>query len=132
MIKVVCGSTIIDAPHTPSPLVYPVSSLPHHPHQFPRLTPLRKFLWTPLLMEATFAVTPRHDYQHVPHPEASLGNELGNRIRKSHNKSSAQGAHRARAGQIRCAPPEVPTSIFAQPLWQPLPSPRFRPAQTFA
>ena len=53
MIKVVCTS-IIDAPWTPSPLVSPVSSLHHH--QFPQLTSLRKFLWTPLLMEAPYRV----------------------------------------------------------------------------
>ena len=68
MIKVVCGSSIIDAP-CPSALVSPVSSLHHHPHQLPQLTSLRKFLWTPLLM-----VAPRHDRHHIPHPEASLGN----------------------------------------------------------
>ena len=34
MIKVVCESSIIDAPWTPSPFVSPVSSLHHHPHQF--------------------------------------------------------------------------------------------------
>ena len=29
-------------------------------------------------MEAPFAVTPQHDYHHIPQPEASLGNgELG-------------------------------------------------------
>ena len=50
MIKVVCGSSIIDAPWTPSPLVSLVSSLHHHPHQFPQLTSLWKFLWTSLLM----------------------------------------------------------------------------------
>ena len=47
MIKVVCKLSIIDAPWTPSPLVSPVSSLHHHPHQFPQLTSLRTFLWTP-------------------------------------------------------------------------------------
>ena len=52
MTKVVCGSSIIDAPWTPFPLVSPISSLHHHPHQFPQLTSLRKFLWTPCLMEA--------------------------------------------------------------------------------
>ena len=67
---------IMDAPWTPSPLVSPVSSLHHHPHQLPQLTSLRKFLWTPLLMEAPFTVAPRHDPHHIPHPEASLG-ELG-------------------------------------------------------
>ena len=78
MIKVVSGSSIIDAPRTPSPLVSPVSSLYHHPHQFPQLMFLRKFLWTPLLMEAVSAVAPRHNRHHIPHPEASLGNgELG-------------------------------------------------------
>ena len=50
MIKVVCGLSIIDAPWTPSPLVSPVSSLHHHPHRFPQLTSLQKFLRTPLLM----------------------------------------------------------------------------------
>ena len=44
MIKVVCGSSMIDAPWTPSPLVSPVSSLHYHPHQFPLWTSLRKFL----------------------------------------------------------------------------------------
>ena len=74
----VCKPSIIDAPWTPSPLVSPVSSLHHHPHQFPQLTSLRKFLWTPLLIEAPFAVAPRHDCHHIFHPEASLGNgELG-------------------------------------------------------
>ena len=58
MIKVVCKPSIIDAPWTPSLLVSPVSSLHHHPHQFPQLTSLRKPLWTPLLMEAPFAVAP--------------------------------------------------------------------------
>ena len=78
MIKVVCSSSIIDAPWTPSPLVSLVSSLHHHPHQFPQLTSLRKFLWTPLLMEAAFAVAPRHDCHHIPLPGALLGNgELG-------------------------------------------------------
>ena len=55
-------------------LVSPVSSLHHHPHQFPQLTSLRKFLWTPLLMEALFAAAPRHDCHHIPHPKALLGN----------------------------------------------------------
>ena len=41
----VCKLSIIDAPWTPSPLA--VSSLYHHPHQFPQLTSLRKLLWTP-------------------------------------------------------------------------------------
>ena len=78
MIKVVCGLSIIDAPWTPYPLVSPLSSLHHHPHQFPQLTSLKKFLWTPLLMEAPFAVAPRHDRHHIPHPEASLDNgQLG-------------------------------------------------------
>ena len=54
---------------------------------------LRNFLWTPLLMEALFAVAPRHNCHHIPHPEASLGNgELGDSIWESHNKSSAHGA----------------------------------------
>ena len=56
MIKVVCRSSIIEAQWTPSPLVSLVLSLHHHPHQFPQLTSLCKFLWTPLLMEAAFAV----------------------------------------------------------------------------
>ena len=74
MIKVVRKPSIIDAPWTPSPLVSPVSSLLHHPHQFPQST----FLWTPLLMEAPFAVAPQHDCHHIPQPEASLGNgDLG-------------------------------------------------------
>ena len=78
MIKVVCGSSITDAPWTPSPLVSPVSILHHHSHQLLQLTSLRKFLWTPSLMEAPFAVAPRHNHHHIPHPEASLGNgELG-------------------------------------------------------
>ena len=82
MIKVVCGSSIIDAPWTPSPLVPPVSSLHHHPHQFPQLTSLRRFLWrflwTPLLMEALFAAAPQHDRHHITQPGASLGNgDLG-------------------------------------------------------
>ena len=78
MIKVVCWSSIIDAPWTPSPLVTPVSSLHHHPHQFSQLTPPPKFLWTPLLMEAPFMAAPQHDCHHIPQPEASLGNgELG-------------------------------------------------------
>ena len=55
---VMCRSSIIDAPWTPSPLVSLVSSLHHHPHQSPQLTSLRKFLWTPLLMEAAFVVAP--------------------------------------------------------------------------
>ena len=77
MIKVVCRSLIIDAP-CPSPLVSSVSSHHHHPHQFPQLTSLRKFLWTPLLMEAAFTGAPRHDRHYIPHPKASLGNgELG-------------------------------------------------------
>ena len=50
MINVVCRPSIIDAPWTPSPLVSLVSSLHHHPHQFPQWTSLRKFLWTSLLM----------------------------------------------------------------------------------
>ena len=54
----VCGLSIINAPWTPCPLVSLVSSLHHHPHQFPQLTSLRKFLWTPLLMEALVAVAP--------------------------------------------------------------------------
>ena len=75
MIKVVCGSSIVDAQ---SPLVSPVSSLHHHPHQFPQLKSLRKFLWIPLFMEAPFAVTPQYECHHIPQPEASLGNgELG-------------------------------------------------------
>ena len=75
MIKVVCKPSIIDAPWTPSPLVSPISSLHPHPHQFPRSTSLRKFLWTPLLlMEAPFAVAPQHNCHHIPHLEASLGN----------------------------------------------------------
>ena len=78
MIKMECKSSIIDAPWTPSPLVSPVLSLYHHPHQFPQLTSLRKFLWTPLLMEAPFAVAPQQYCHHIPQPEASLGNgELG-------------------------------------------------------
>ena len=78
MIKVVCKPSTIDAPPTPSPLVSLVSSLHHHPHQFPQLTSLRKFLWTPLLMEAPFAVAPQHGCHHISQPEASLGNgELG-------------------------------------------------------
>ena len=59
MIKVVCKLSIIDAPWTPSPLVSPGSSLHHHPHQFLQLTSLQKFFWTPLLMEALFAVAPQ-------------------------------------------------------------------------
>ena len=74
MIKVVYRSSIIDAPWTPSPLVSPVSSLHHHPHQFPQLTSLRKFQWTPLLMEAPVVVAPQHDRHHDLRPEASLGN----------------------------------------------------------
>ena len=75
MIKVVCKPLM---PHgLPSPLASPVSSLHHHPHQFPQLTSLRKFLWTPLLMEAPFAAAPQHDYHHIPQPEASLGNGAG-------------------------------------------------------
>ena len=74
MIKVVCKPSTIDALWTPSPLVSLVSSLHHHPHQFPQLKSLQKFLWTPLLMEAPFAVAPQHDYHHIPQPEASLGN----------------------------------------------------------
>ena len=75
-------------------LVSPFSSLHHHPHQFPQLSSLRKFLWTPLLMEAPFAVTSQHDSHHIPQPEASLGNgELGDGIWGSHNKSSAQGKY---------------------------------------
>ena len=49
MIKVVCRSSIIDAPWTPSPLVSPVLSLHHHPHQFPQSTSLQKFLLDPLV-----------------------------------------------------------------------------------
>ena len=74
MIKVVCRWSIIDAPWTPSPFVPPVWSLHHHPHQFPQLTSLWKFLWTPLLMEAPLAVAPEYSCHHVPKPEASLGN----------------------------------------------------------
>ena len=74
MIKVVCGSSIIDAPWTPSPVEFPVSRLHHHPHQFPQWTSLWKFLWTPLLMVASFAVAPQHDHHHIPRAEASLGN----------------------------------------------------------
>ena len=74
MIKVVCGSSIVDAPWTPSPLVSPVSSLHYHPYQFPQLTSLRKFLWSPLLMEARFAVAPQHNRHHAYQPQASLGN----------------------------------------------------------
>ena len=78
MIKVVCKLSIIDAPWTPSPLVSLVMSLYHHSHKFPQLMSLRKFLWSPLLMDAPFAVTPQHDRHHIPQPEASLGNgELG-------------------------------------------------------
>ena len=78
MIKVLCGLSVIDAPWTPSPLVSPVSSLHHHPHRFPRLTSLWKFIWIRLLMEAPFADAPKHDRHHIPQPEASLGNgELG-------------------------------------------------------
>ena len=66
MIKVVSKPSIIDAPWTPSPLVSPVLSLHHHPHQFPQLTSLQKFLWTPLLMEAPFAVALQHDCRHIP------------------------------------------------------------------
>ena len=62
MIKVVCKPSIIDAPWSPSP----VSSLHHHPHQFPQLTSLRKFLWTPMLIQALFAVAPQHDCHHIP------------------------------------------------------------------
>ena len=83
MMKMVCRLSIIDAPWTPSPLVSPVSSLHHHPDQFLQLASLRKFLSTPLLMEAAFAVAPRHGRHHIPHPEASLGN------------SSTQGTHKA-------------------------------------
>ena len=68
MIKVVCGSSIINDPWTPSPLVSRVSSLRHHPHQFLQLMSLRKFLWTPLLMEAAFAVASRHDGLAFPVP----------------------------------------------------------------
>ena len=74
MIKVVCKPSIIDAPWTPSPLVSLVSSLHHHHPQLPQMTSLRKFLWTPLLMEAPLAVAPQHDRHHIPQPEASLGN----------------------------------------------------------
>ena len=96
MIKVVCGSLIMDAPWTPSLLVSLVSSLHHHPHQFLQLTSLWKFLWTPLLMEATLAVTPRHNGHHIPHPAASLGNgELGDGLWESHNKSNAQSTRKA-------------------------------------
>ena len=66
MIKAVCKPSIIDALWTPSPLVSPVSSLHHHPHQFPQLTTLQTFLWTPLLMEAPLAVAPQHDCHHIP------------------------------------------------------------------
>ena len=65
MIKVVCKPSIIDAPWTPSSLVSPVSGLHHHPHQFLQLMSLRKFFWTPLLMEAPLAVAP-HDCHHIP------------------------------------------------------------------
>ena len=41
MIKVVRGLSIIDVPWNPSPLVSPVSSLHHRPHQFPQLMSLR-------------------------------------------------------------------------------------------
>ena len=76
--KVVCKLSITDAPWTPSPLVSPVSSLHHHLHQFPQLTSLRKFLWTPLLMEDPFAVTAQQDCHHIPQSKDSLGNgELG-------------------------------------------------------
>ena len=76
MIKVVCGASIMDAPRTPSPLVSPVLSFQHHLHRFPQFTSPGKFLWTPLLMEAAFAIAPRHDRHHIPHSEASLG-EVG-------------------------------------------------------
>ena len=66
MIKVVCKPSIIDAPWTPSPLVSPVLSLHYHPHQFLQLTSLPKFLWTPLLMEAPFAVALQHNSSHSP------------------------------------------------------------------
>ena len=59
MIKVVCGSSVIDGLWTPSPLVSPILSLHHHHHHFPQLMSLRKCLWTPLLMEAHFAVALR-------------------------------------------------------------------------
>ena len=39
-LEVVCKPSISDAPWTPSPLVSPVSSLHHHPHQFPQWTSL--------------------------------------------------------------------------------------------
>ena len=66
MINVVCKPSIIDVPWTPSPLVSLVSSLHHHPYDFPQLTSLRKFLWSPLLMEAPFAVAPQHACHHTP------------------------------------------------------------------
>ena len=61
MIKVVCKPSIIDAPWTPSPLVSPVSSLQHHPHQFPQLTSLQ-------LMEAPFTVAPNMTVITFPSP----------------------------------------------------------------
>ena len=78
MIKVVCGLSIIDAPWTLSPLVSPLSTLQHHPHQFPAIDVSPEAPWSPFLMEAEFAVAPRHNCHQIPHPEASLGNgELG-------------------------------------------------------
>ena len=57
---------------------------------------LLKFLWTPLLMEAAFAATPRHDRLTFPIPRlhwgmVKLGTESG--------KVTIKIARRARAGQ---------------------------------
>ena len=44
----------------------------------PVIESLRKFLWTPVLMEAPLAVAPQHDHHHIPQPEGSLHNgDLG-------------------------------------------------------
>ena len=75
MIKVVCGSAMIDAPWTP--ISFGILRLGSPPPS-PSITAIDVSLGVPLLMEAMFAVAPRHERHHIPHTEASLGDgELG-------------------------------------------------------
>ena len=97
MIKVVCGSSIIDAPTDSISFGIPVSSLHSHPHQLPQLTSLRKFLWTPLLMEAPFAVAP--DMTVI-----TLGTESGKviiKVARMAHAGHAQGKHPPRG--VKCS-----------------------------
>ena len=100
VMKVVCGSSIINALWTSSPLVSPASSLHHHPHHLPQLASLRKYLWTPLLMEAAFAVAPQHDRLRLHWVMVNLGAES--------RKVIIKVARRARIGTCRAnIPPDL-------------------------